>query len=87
MDSSPAEPQGKPKHSGVGSLSLLQPIFLTQELNRGLLHCRRILYQMSYLSLELYLELYLKWAYDTVETGVAVAAEIAPFIKYLLRPR
>ena len=30
---------GKPKNIGVGSLSLLQGIFLTQELNRGLLHC------------------------------------------------
>ena len=30
------------------SLSLLQWIFLTQELNRGLLHCRQILYQLSY---------------------------------------
>ena len=29
------------------SLSLLQWIFPTQELNRGLLHCRRILYQLS----------------------------------------
>ena len=34
-DSLPAEPQGKPKSIGVGSLSLLQGIFLTQELNRG----------------------------------------------------
>ena len=32
----------------MGSLSLLQQIFLTQKLNRGLLHCRRILYQLSY---------------------------------------
>ena len=31
---------GKPKNTGVGSLSLLQQIFLTQESNRGLLHCR-----------------------------------------------
>ena len=30
-DSSPAEPQGKPKNTGVGSLSLLQRIFPTQE--------------------------------------------------------
>ena len=37
---------GKPKNSGVGSLSLLQVIFLTQESNRGLLHCRQILYQL-----------------------------------------
>ena len=47
-DSLPAESQGKPKNTGVGSLSLLQRIFLTQGLNWGLLHCRRILYQMSY---------------------------------------
>ena len=32
----PAEPQGKPKNTGVGSLSLLQQIFPTQELNQGL---------------------------------------------------
>ena len=44
----PAEPQGKPKNTRVGSLSLLQQIFPTQELNRGLLLCRRILYQLSY---------------------------------------
>ena len=32
----------------MGSLSLLQGIFPTQELNRGLLHCRWILYQLSH---------------------------------------
>ena len=32
-DSLPAEPQGKPKNPGVGSLSLFQRIFLTQESN------------------------------------------------------
>ena len=32
-DSLPAESQGKPKNTGVGSLSLLQGIFPTQELN------------------------------------------------------
>ena len=47
-DSLPAESQGKPKNTAVGSLSLLQGIFLTQESNRGLLHCRRILYQLSH---------------------------------------
>ena len=47
-DSLPAEPQGKPKNTGVGSLSLLQQIFPTQESNLGLLHCRQILYQLSY---------------------------------------
>ena len=44
----PAEPQGQLKNTGVGSLSLLQGIFPTQESNWGLLHCRQILYQLSY---------------------------------------
>ena len=39
-DSLPSEPPGKPKNTGVGSLSLLQQILLTQESNWGLLHCR-----------------------------------------------
>ena len=47
-DSLPAELQGKPNNTGVGSLSLLQRIFPSQELNRGLLHCRRIHYQLRY---------------------------------------
>ena len=47
-DSLPAGPPGKPKNTEVGSLSLLQRIFLTQESNRGLLHCRWILYQLNY---------------------------------------
>ena len=48
VDSLPFEPQGKPRNTRVGSLSLLQWIFLTQELNQGLLHCRWIPYQLSY---------------------------------------
>ena len=44
----PAEPLGKPKNTGVGSLSLLLQIFPTQELSQGLLHCRWILYPLSY---------------------------------------
>ena len=47
-DSLPAEPQGKSTNTGVCSLSLLQGIFLTQELNWGFLHCRWILYHLSY---------------------------------------
>ena len=38
VDSLLSEPRGKPKNTGLGSLSLLQGNFLTQELNRGLLH-------------------------------------------------
>ena len=44
----PAEAPGKPKNRGVGSLSLLQRIFPSQESNRGLLHCRWILCCLSY---------------------------------------
>ena len=58
-DSLPAEPPGKPKNTGVGSLSLLQGIFQTQELNWGLLHCRWILYQLSYQGSSRYLLLLL----------------------------
>ena len=48
VDSLPAEPQGKPKNTGVGGLSLFQQIFPTQGSNPGLLHCRWILYQLSH---------------------------------------
>ena len=36
------------QNTGVGSLSLLQKIFPIQELNQGHLHCRQIVYQLSY---------------------------------------
>ena len=42
-DSLPAEPQGKLKNTGVGSLSLLHGIFPTQKLNWSLPHYRWIL--------------------------------------------
>ena len=44
----PAEPQGKPKNTGACRLSFLEGIFPTQESSKGLLHCRQILYQLSY---------------------------------------
>ena len=44
-DSIPIEPQGKPKNTGVGSLSFLQQIFLIQE-SKQHLHCSQILYQL-----------------------------------------
>ena len=47
-DSLLSEPPGKPINTAVGSLSLLQENFPTQELNWGLLHCRWTLYQLSY---------------------------------------
>ena len=48
VDSLPSELPGKPKNTGVGSLSLLQIIFPTQKSNPGLLHCRKILYHLSH---------------------------------------
>ena len=36
------------QNTGVGSFSLLQGIFPTQGSNPGLLHCRRILYQLNH---------------------------------------
>ena len=47
-DSLLSKPPGKSTNTGVGSLSLLQPILQTQESNRGLLHGRWILYYYSY---------------------------------------
>ena len=47
-DSLQSEPPGKPKNTGVGSLSLLQGIFPTQGSNPGLPHCKQILYPLSH---------------------------------------
>ena len=47
-----AESLGKPKNTGVDGLSLLQGIFLTQEMNLGLPHFRQILYRLSYKGLK-----------------------------------
>ena len=43
----PAELPRKPKNTGVGSLSLLQGDFPSQESNQGLLHCKWIVYPLS----------------------------------------
>ena len=48
VDSLLSEPPGKPRNTGVGSLSLLQGNFPIQESNWGLLNYRRILYQLRY---------------------------------------
>ena len=48
MDSLPAERLGKPMDTGVSSLPILQGIFPTQESSQCLLHCRWILYKLSY---------------------------------------
>ena len=55
VDYLPSEPPGKPKNTRVDSQSLLQGIFLTKELNLGLLPCRWILYQLSYQGSHVYI--------------------------------
>ena len=47
------------QNPGVGSPSLLQGITPTQESNRGLLHCRGILYQLSHKGSPLALSLFI----------------------------
>ena len=46
----PSESPGKAENPEVGSLSCLLGNFGAQELNQGLLHCRWIVYQLSYQS-------------------------------------
>ena len=46
-DSSLTEPPRKLRETEMGTLSLLQGIFLTQESNQVLLHRSQILYQLS----------------------------------------
>ena len=47
-DSLPAEHEGSPRILEWDAYPFSRGIFLTQELNQSLLHCRRILYQLSY---------------------------------------
>ena len=47
-ESLPVQPPGKTKNTAVGSPSPLHRIFLTRELNLDFLHCRWILYQLTY---------------------------------------
>ena len=60
------------KNAGVGSLSLLQGIFPTEELNWGLLDCRQILYQLDYQGsprrgLQFHLLFQRQWSTDILE--------------------
>ena len=65
------------QNTRVNTLSLLQQIFPTQELNWGLLHCRQILYQLSYQGspkspelLIYFFNNYLLNAYSVLDTGI-----------------
>ena len=61
------------QNTGVGSLSLLQGIVPAQGLNPGLLHCRWILYQLSYKGSP-YAE-YIMWnaRLDEAQAGIKIA--------------
>ena len=63
--------QGSP---GVGSLSLLHGIFLTQELNQGLLHCRQIPYQLSYEGSPHYRWKFFTYSSTTISNAVWIVA-------------
>ena len=71
-DSLPAEPPRNPKNTGVGSLSFLQWIFPTQESNWSLLHCRWILYQLSYQGIPIIRDMQIKTSMRGFPAGSAV---------------
>ena len=60
------------KNTGMGSRSLLQGIFLTQGSNLGLLHCRQILYQLSY-------QWCLKWIKRDTQMSINAEKRRIPF--------
>ena len=59
----------------MGSLSFLQGMFPTQELNQGLLHWRRILNQLSYQGIELNLKDYWAWSLENRKHNQEVMAQ------------
>ena len=65
----------------MGSLSLLQWIVPTQELNQGLLHCRQILYPLSY---KFITNLYLT-VLEAEKSKIKVLADLVSGEGYLLR--
>ena len=70
------------QNTGVGSFSLLQGIFLTQESNWGLLNCRQILYQLSYQGSHLFLWARLNSFLHTMELPYLLGAPVSFPIKY-----
>ena len=74
------------QNTRISSRSLLQRIFQTQESNPGLLHCRQILYQLSYQgrlqTAQVFLKLELEYAPGTAKkdfTGVTGHLELTIF--------
>ena len=59
------------KNTGVGSLSLLQGIFPTQQSNPDLPHCRRILYYLRH-----------QGSKDTVKSSVQASGDTVSFVLF-----
>ena len=83
VDSLPAEPPGKTKNTGVGSLSLLQWIFLTQLSNQGLLHCRQLLYQPRYQGRLIYYIYYNAFYNDLVDITRLWCVKVSNNVKWI----
>ena len=70
------------QNTGLDSLPLLQGIFPTQGTNPGLLHCRWILYQLSYqgsILVHLSCFLFFKFFYQNiVDNNVVVISSVQP---------
>ena len=85
VDSLPSEPPGKAKNTGVGSLSVLQGIFPTQELNQGLLHCRWILsYQGSPTDLVTLIRFWVCLTFQVLKSQFIILCRIG--VRVLLHP-
>ena len=72
------------QNTGVGSLSLLQRIFLIQESNWGLLHCRWILYQLSYQGPKVKYKLSLENYSHKFSCWVLLLISLFSFISFIL---
>ena len=88
VNSLSSEPPGKPKNTAVGSWSLLQGIFSTQELNQGLLLYMRILYQLNYqgspklkvVSYQKYNKENASLEFPPAESSFSIDHDLAPFV-------
>ena len=81
-DSLSSESPGKHKNTGMGSLSLLQGIFPTQESNQGFLHCGCILYQLSYQGSPFWTRVLSKWEPENQNLRVS-----SPFLTEKSHPK
>ena len=65
----------------MGSLSLLQGIFPTHGWNRGLLHCRQILYQLIHMGSPRILEwVIISYSRDPPNPGIEPVSLVSPVL-------